>query len=403
MFGIIRPCRHRLGGELREAWRAHLCGLCLALRDDHGQLARLATNYDGLIISVLAEAQAAPGQEPGRRLAGPCPLRGMRRAQVAVGDCARLAATVSLVLAAAKARDHAADGDGIAGRPGLRAAAGALARGWEERGARAGAGLGFDTALLTGAVARQEALEAAAGPGTPILAVTEPTEAATAAAFAHTAVLAGQPGNEAPLAEAGRLFGRIAHLLDAVEDQAADAASGAWNPVTVTGTPLAEVARLCADALTGIRLALADADLTDRRLVDALLDGELSRSVRRVLRDAGAPATATAGTGTGHQHEHAACGHPVAGHEHAGTAPGHAVARPLAAVARVAALAGLASAAGLCTGEFERAVPERGGRRRRGCGGCCCDDCCCECGCECCAEGCCESCGDCGDCCDCSC
>lgn len=34
-----------------------LYGLCLALRADHGQFARVATNYDGLIISVLVEAQ----------------------------------------------------------------------------------------------------------------------------------------------------------------------------------------------------------------------------------------------------------------------------------------------------------------------------------------------------------
>jgi hypothetical protein len=73
VFGIIRPCRHRLGGELGAAWQAHLCGMCLSLRDDHGQAARLATNYDGLVISVLVEAQ---------------------------------------VLAAAKIRDHADDGDG---------------------------------------------------------------------------------------------------------------------------------------------------------------------------------------------------------------------------------------------------------------------------------------------------
>src|SRR5215468_183761 len=144
MFGIIRPCRHRLGGELRSAWQAHLCGMCLSLRDDHGQLARLATNYDGLIISVLAEAQAPPGTDPSRRRAGPCPLRGMRRADVVTGDFARLAATVSLVLAAAKARDHAADGDGLAGRPGLRQATTALARNWESQGARVGALLRFD-------------------------------------------------------------------------------------------------------------------------------------------------------------------------------------------------------------------------------------------------------------------
>ncbi|MFF1698608.1 hypothetical protein ACFVXC_34105 [Streptomyces sp. NPDC058257] len=58
---------------------AHLCGLRLALRGDHGQFARVVTNYDGLIISVLTEAQAQKSTG-WRRTAGPCPLRGMRTA-----------------------------------------------------------------------------------------------------------------------------------------------------------------------------------------------------------------------------------------------------------------------------------------------------------------------------------
>jgi hypothetical protein len=66
MFGIIRPCRHSLPGDLHAAWSAHLCGLCLALRDGHGQIARVATNYDGMIISVLVEAQNPPDTRHGR-------------------------------------------------------------------------------------------------------------------------------------------------------------------------------------------------------------------------------------------------------------------------------------------------------------------------------------------------
>jgi hypothetical protein len=93
---------------------AHLCGLCLALRDDHGQLARAVTNYDGLVVSALVEAQSdAVGS---RRKAGPCPLRGMRTAPVTQGDGARLAASVSLVLASAKIHDHVSDRDGVFGR-----------------------------------------------------------------------------------------------------------------------------------------------------------------------------------------------------------------------------------------------------------------------------------------------
>lgn len=282
MFGIVRPCSHRLGDALKTEWMAHLCGLCLALRADHGQFARVVTNYDGLVVSVLTEAQTerTPAQ---RRTAGPCPLRAMRTAPVARGEGAKLAVAVSLVLASAKVRDHVADGDGVLARRPVAAAARRVAAGWDRAGARSGAALGFDTAVLVDAVDRQTGIEALAGPGTPLLAVTEPTETATAAAFAHTAVLAGRPENTAPLAEAGRLFGRLAHLLDAVEDKASDAASGAWNPLTATGTSLAEARRLADDAVHGIRLALKDARFVDDRLVHVLLAHELRTAVNRTF------------------------------------------------------------------------------------------------------------------------
>jgi len=286
----------------------------------------------------------------------------MRKAEVAIGDCARLAATVSLVLAAAKIRDHADDGDGVIGRPGVRGAATALAARWASASTRTGRELGFEVGVLTEAIGRQTAIEAAAGPGTPLLTVTEPTETATAAAFAHTAVLAGKPANQAVLGEAGRLFGRIAHLVDAVEDLAADRASGAWNPLLACGADLAEARRLCDDALLGIKLALNDAEFADGRLVHALLVHELARSVHRVF------ATATAPTGTGAPVVQATsplgCGLPAA-----------------------AALSGLLAI-----------------RHRRGCcENCCCDcgeDCCCECSCDCCGDACCDGC--CGSC-DCNC
>jgi hypothetical protein len=373
VFGIIRPCKHRLGGELGDAWRAHLCGLCLSLRDDHGQAARLATNYDGLIISVLAEAQAEGAPE--RRTAGRCALRGMRRAEVAIGDCARLAATVSLVLASAKIRDHADDGDGALGAPGVRGAATALATRWAAASARTGRELGFEVGVLTEAIGRQTAIEAAAGPGTSLLIVTEPTETATAAAFAHTAALAGKPGNAAALAEAGRLFGRIAHLVDAVEDLAADQASGAWNPLLATGTGVAEARRLCDDALLGIRLALGEAEFRDSRLVHALLVHELTRSVHRVF--AGVTRTAMShvagaaeGSGVAGAQDGAASVDIMHGH-------GRGRALPLAGLAAIAALPGLMSL-----------------RRRRGC----CEGCCCECSCECCGDACCDGCCDSCDC-----
>jgi uncharacterized protein DUF5685 len=280
VFGIIRPCRHRLSAALRSSWWAHLCGLCYALRDEHGQLARVATNYDGLIVSVLVDAQA-PAGEP-RRTAGPCPLRGMRTASVSVGEGTRLAAAASLVLASAKVRDHVEDGDGAFGRPPVAGAARLVADRWARQGGSSGRAVGFDTGVLLDAVRRQTSVEASAGPGD-LLRVTEPTETATAEAFAHTAVLAGRRENAVALREVGRLFGRVVHLVDAVEDLDEDTRSGVWNPLTATGTTLERARRLCDDAVLGVRLALADVTFQDGRLVHALLVHELEQAVVRAF------------------------------------------------------------------------------------------------------------------------
>ncbi|MFB9908644.1 DUF5685 family protein [Allokutzneria oryzae] len=286
MFGIIRPCRNRLNQQLREAWLAHLCGLCHALRDQHGQFARVVTNYDGLVISVLVEAQSA---KTARRKAGPCPLRAMLPAQISIGSGAQLAAAVSLVLASAKVRDHAEDGDGAFANRRLAGVGRRVATRWARQGARTGESLGFDTAVLTEAVLRQGDLERGIGSGDSPLLATEPTETATAAAFSHTAVLVGRPGNADALAEAGRLFGRVAHLLDAVEDLAADRASGSWNPLLATGTDLEEARRLCDDAVLGVRLALKEVEFTDQRLAHALLVHELEAAVTRTFARHAAP------------------------------------------------------------------------------------------------------------------
>ncbi|PGH51124.1 DUF5685 family protein [Streptomyces sp. Ru87] len=401
MFGIIRPCRHRLSGGLHARWTAHLCGLCLALRGDHGQFARVATNYDGLIVSVLAEAQAEPSGRR-RRTAGPCPLRGMRTAPVATGDGARLAATVSLVLASAKIRDHVADGDGLLARRPVAAAARRVAGGWDRAGARSGADLGFDTAVLVRAVERQAGVEAAAGPGTPLLEITEPTESATAAAFGHTAVLAGRPGNAGPLREAGRLFGRLAHLLDAVEDLRQDAASGAWNPLTATGTDLAEARRLCDDAVRGIRLALRDAEFTDGALAHVLLAHEPARSVDRVFGAERCSHQAPPGQAPpGRAPSVPGGGAPGPGLPGLPGLPGPGGPwRRRGAIAGCAVLAGLCCTGQVCCRETYDDPWVHGKRREGCCHQCDCSDACdcCDC-CNCCNCDGCDGCGGCG--CDC--
>lgn len=278
VFGIIRPCRHRLSERLHADWVAHLCGLCLTLRNEHGQLTRTVTNYDGLVISALVEAQST--EEAARRQAGPCPLRGMRRASVAEGEGAQLAASVSLLLASAKLRDHVDDGDGAFARVPVASVARSRAARFESQGHSSGAGVGFDTDFVVRTVARQREIEAGLSLGDSPLLATEPTESASSAAFGYTAILAQRPENAAALAEAGRFFGRIAHLVDAVEDIEEDRQNGSWNPLLATGTDLSEARRLCDDAVSGIRLALREVDWAQSALVHALLVHELEHAVR---------------------------------------------------------------------------------------------------------------------------
>jgi hypothetical protein len=350
MFGVVRPCRHRLRGSMYAEWMAHLCGLCLTLRDLHGQSARLVTNYDGLLVSVLTEAQN-PDVAP-HRTAGPCALRGFRRADVldASASGARLAAAVSLVLAAGKIRDHIEDADGAFARR-MVAGGGALAASrWGVAGEQTGAALGFDTTVLTDAISRQIDIERSAGLA--LHDVTEPTETAVSAAFAHTAVLADQPRNARHLAAAGRQFGRIAHLLDAVEDLPSDHASGAYNPLVATGTTPTQARENCADALGALRVSVANLDLQRTTLTESLLVSEVGVAVDKVFAD----------IERGQAGRRAGQGWPAHG-------------------------------SGMLLAGLPCQRRQRYYQPRRGRDGCDCCDCC-----ECCGE-----CGECGSCCDCNC
>ncbi|QKW18274.1 hypothetical protein HUT16_03620 [Kitasatospora sp. NA04385] len=404
MFGIIRPCRHRLSERLHASWMAHLCGLCLALRDDHGQLARTATNYDGLVISVLVEAQSP--KQADRRTAGPCPLRGMRTAPVARGEGARLAAAVSLALASVKVRDHVEDGDGLFARRTVAAGARRVTRRWDRQSTRSAAAVGFDTAVLLDAAQRQQAAESAVTAGAPLLLATAPTEEATAAAFAHTATLAGRPRNAPALAEAGRLFGRLAHLLDAAEDREADEAHGLWNPLTTTGTSRAEAERLCRDAVHGIRLALKEVEFTDRALAHLLLAHETGEAVDRVFGRRGHHGACANPNAHAHAHAHAH-NSPPRTDPHAPSAPNRPdeftkPKQPRSLIPGCAVWMAMACTCQLlcCDHDDPFSRERREGFCQRhdcdcgdGCDGC---DCCCDC---CGDDGCCSNC----DCCGCDC
>ncbi|GGN98659.1 hypothetical protein GCM10011610_65870 [Nocardia rhizosphaerihabitans] len=395
MFGVLKPCAHGAAkyGIDPGQWQAHMCGLCLGLRDGHGQLARAATNTDAIVLSVLTEAQT--GDSGARTTAGPCPLRGMRRASVVAANApgVQLAATASLLLGAAKIRDHIDDGD-----------AAALARGpmrrvsstWAARAQEQGAQIGLDVQPMLAAIATQSALEDKAASDADSLGtldeLTGPTQLCAATLFGHTATLAGRPENVVALQEIGRHVGRIAHLADAIEDLERDRARGRFNPLDATGTDMPRAYQLVRESETAIRHAAAEAELDQLPTVRWALLDPLSALLRRL------------GQGLGLAVGHVCRTSPVA-QQHSPyqfpSPPGRRPNRPgplkaggLILGVYCTGVACCADHTSPCTGEEKEAWAKRCGCD--GCGDCgeCCGNCC-SCGGE---DGCC---GDCG--CDCSC
>ena len=303
MFGLLHACSNVLDAELLARWRAHLCGLCLTLRDDHGQPARALTNTDAVALAVLVDAQQR--ETVRTRIAGPCPLRAMRTAPVIVGSSGsmRLAATASVTLAAARAQDHAAERrhDLVAGGLSSRAEEMAMSRLTPVLRRRAqkdremARRIGARRSLLE--LDGQGAREAAVRAGDALLDITAPSATAAGRIFAASADVAGRPEHVADLTIVGEAFGSLAHLLDAVEDLERDRRNGAFNPVLATGTPLADVRRECGRLVRRIRRHVdrLDLDLTlpDARLARSLLLDGTHRAVHRAFSSAADAGTST--------------------------------------------------------------------------------------------------------------
>ena len=290
MFGLIAPCHHQLDDDLLDQWRAHLCGLCLSLRDHHGQWARATTNTDAVLTSVLLQAQRETPARTGT--AGPCPLRGLRTATVIAPEelSARFAGTASLTLAAAKVADLAGEQtSGLTpGRPLLGTTARKAAAGLRRRALSdvpMASSIGSHDMLL--ALSRQVDVELAVRPGDSLDAVTQPSADAAGAIFAATASVAGRPENTAVLLEMGRAYGRMAHLIDAVEDLASDTRRGAFNPLTATGRSVGEAKAQCHHLSRELRRGLRRLELTDGRLLKVLLTDVVHSALHRVFDPAG--------------------------------------------------------------------------------------------------------------------
>ncbi|MEV6277266.1 DUF5685 family protein [Nocardia sp. NPDC051832] len=404
MFGMLKPCSHgaeRYGIDPAQ-WRAHMCGLCLGLCDGQGQLARAATNTDAIVLSVLTEAQLAAPMR--RTTAGPCALRGMQRAEVAAADSpgVLLASTASLLLGSAKIRDHVEDRDGsvLTRRPMAR-----VSNRWAN-GARIQAErIGLDVEPLVAAISSQSELERnASREASSLDALTVPTQTCAAEFFAHTAVLAGRTDNIAPMREAGKHFGRIAHLADAVEDFEDDLANGRFNPLAATGTDLPEAYDLLRQSDSDLRRAVAVAELADVPTVRWILLDPLTALMRRLGTGVGAPIAHVCKTSHARHEQNHYPGSPTQLPPHQEPPRRRPPHRRPGVGESLALIMGVYCTGYACCADHTR--PCSGEQRpawwKEHCGNCCdCAECASNCGdcCSCGGDGCCCD----GCCCDCSC
>lgn len=282
MFGVLRGASCGLKPDQKMQWMNHICGVCLALRDNGGQASRLCTNYDSALISVLYEAQS---DRPVEMTTSHCALRGSRfRAEVVspqdVG--AQYAASIALTAGATKIEDHIEDGEtALRWFPKL---SGHLAQNWKTAGAKLGEQTGFNTQTITDQTAQQSHHEAQ--PAQDFFYYARPTEMAVASAFQHTAVLAQRPHNAPILYEMGALFGRIMYLLDSYQDYDDDLAQGKFNALAAgfSGDEVNEKAQqLFKEAFQQLKKLFFQLDLPRPDLARQLLVQQLKKRGYRLL------------------------------------------------------------------------------------------------------------------------
>lgn len=267
MFGTVSACRHVLG-DRHGTWVAAMCGVCLAIRDRAGQVARATVSTDAIATAVLTAdlATAAGGDPVQERHAGPCPARGMRRAHVWTGAPATLGAGVSLLAATVAVRDKMDDGElsPVWHRP---------ARRWADRIGREAAHAlteaGIDVDRIDRSVASSRAAEQARSAS--IADWTGPVADAYGSVFAPL-----------DLAPVGRRVGRITLLADAIEDLDDDAMCGRSNPILTGACTTGEARAIINHDVRAIGAAVAAA--APDSLAALLWGPGLERGVRSRIR-----------------------------------------------------------------------------------------------------------------------
>ena len=222
MFGIVLANIDSLDESERDRYREVYCGICHSLKERHGQVSRICTNYDMVLLALLRESLFEFKETVFRAR---CVLHPAKEHRFAQGKAIDYAADISLILAYHKCLDDWQDDR----RKAAKAYSSAIGRSYERmKQAYPGICTGFEREL-----AAVRGLEANAGKDAMANAdaIAKRFGATMALVFSHDG---GHWSEE--LAVFGAELGRFIYFMDAALDRADDAQSGSYNPFNKCAT-----------------------------------------------------------------------------------------------------------------------------------------------------------------------
>ena len=272
MFGYVRPALEGLEEGQRDAYQSAYCGLCHALGERHGWLARMTLQYDFTFLAIVLTAGAGEDRLCPRR----CPLHPLRGPRPCLGGAALdAAADQSVILTWHKLGDDVDDHGFFTALP-FRLARRLFRRAYRRA---AQAQPRFDGRVREG-LARLRELERAGSP--------QLDRAADAFAGILGCAAQAVPGEGERRALSQLLYhlGRWVYLMDAWDDLEEDERRGRYNPLTARfqGRAREERDYLETTATHSLRLAAGAANLLELGRWTPVVDNVLCSGLPTVQR-----------------------------------------------------------------------------------------------------------------------
>ena len=104
MFGYVLPCKMELKMKDYEIFRSYYCGLCIAIKNNYGNLPRLVLNYYMTFLAILLDALNSDDRSVVNNTCIAHPIK--KRTKIINNEAINYGAFANVVLAYYKLRDE---------------------------------------------------------------------------------------------------------------------------------------------------------------------------------------------------------------------------------------------------------------------------------------------------------